>query len=335
MRKAARVNDYCKYIHILLLFVMSAKASPLEDNPAVRDNPLTTRCLTDLRKTMNSQQQWVKVHAAEYLIWTGQSEGVRDAFLQEEKRFGTQSPYRIGICRVLAQAALTDNERNKWISKILAVFADTSATDRVHAAETLAKLGIASSEHYPDLTTRAIEGTDAILSIYTRWGNSLTAAAKNALVEDFISIISSNSDGNLRNTAAYAIRHVGVSDNNQWNKLAEIALAEPRESDSRLSILSAALVGAPDGSRKSKSFFELKKRLLESANSTSKDDRAEMCAALAVRGTADDLPLLVSMLDNKNPIADGQKTGRPLHDAPPNADVRAAAAHAILKIRKK
>jgi SSS family solute:Na+ symporter len=328
------LRNCCTCIIVLFVFVMNAQATPLNDIPATRDNDLAIRCLTDLRNTMNTHQQWVKVHAAEYLIWTSQSEGVRTVFLEEEKRFDTQSPYRIGIWRVLAQAALTDNERNKYISKILAVFADTSATDRIHAAETLAKLGVASSEHYPDLTMRAIAGADAIFSIYTRWGNSLTGVRKHEMVNDFMDIIGSNQDGDLRNTAAYAIRHVGVSDHEQWSRLARIALAEPRSSDSRLSILSAALVAAPDASRKSKLFLKIKKGLLESANSTNKDDRAEMCAAIALRGRRDDLPLLVSMLDNKNPIADGQKTGKALHDTPQNADVRAAAAFAILKINK-
>ena len=44
---------------------------------------LHERCLVELRGVLDKGEEFVKVHAAESLLWTGYPEGVREAFLSE------------------------------------------------------------------------------------------------------------------------------------------------------------------------------------------------------------------------------------------------------------
>src|SRR5690606_4928979 len=90
-------------------------------------------CVTDLNHLLQTQQGWIKVHAAEYLLWTGHGDAVKQVFVAEEKQYGNSTPYRIGVWRVLAQAASDSIERNYWIKKIAQAFLDEQGQDRVHA----------------------------------------------------------------------------------------------------------------------------------------------------------------------------------------------------------
>ena len=65
---------------------------------------------------------------------------MKGAFLTEARIHSVEPQYRIGIWRVLARAADSEQEHAKWVGKIRDVFLDATAPDRPHAAETLAKL---------------------------------------------------------------------------------------------------------------------------------------------------------------------------------------------------
>src|SRR5690625_4538084 len=56
-----------------------------------------------LKKNLQDLSYWDKVHAAEYLLWTGHNENIREIFLEQNRNFGDKSEYRIGIWRVLAE----------------------------------------------------------------------------------------------------------------------------------------------------------------------------------------------------------------------------------------
>lgn len=92
-----------------------------------------------LRHILDTQDKWVKVHAAEFLIWQQQDSAyVREVFLKEEKLYDTVPQYRVGIWRVLAQAASAQEERKQYIEKIHNAY--LQGPDQLHALETLAKL---------------------------------------------------------------------------------------------------------------------------------------------------------------------------------------------------
>lgn len=92
-----------------------------------------------LRDILDTQDKWVKVHAAEFLIWQQQDSAyVREVFLKEAKLYDTVPQYRVGIWRVLAQAATDQEERKQYIEKIHNAY--QQGPDQLHALETLAKL---------------------------------------------------------------------------------------------------------------------------------------------------------------------------------------------------
>jgi len=113
--------------------------SDLKDYP--NNKQMFKKAKDDLISVLYHEERWIKVHAAEFLIWESQSvPAVREEFLKENERFGDIPQYRIGIWRVLAQAALNDQERAVWVNKIAEVYANENNTDRLHAIESLAKL---------------------------------------------------------------------------------------------------------------------------------------------------------------------------------------------------
>ena len=88
-----------------------------------------------LRKAMKKEKEWVKVHAAEMLLTNNLFDDVRETFQTElQKEPGPY--YRIGVWRVLAQAAASDRiSRAKYIEEIAAVLKDKNAPDRELAME--------------------------------------------------------------------------------------------------------------------------------------------------------------------------------------------------------
>jgi len=308
-----------------------------DKRPAVPDS-LVQASQRELQDVLKKQSEWVKVHAAEYLLWAGIGDGVREEFLAEEKQFGQQALYRIGIWRVLAQAAPTEPEREKWISLIQQAFQDTIGPDRIHAAETLAKLRVPPASYTAGLTRQAIDSNNPALSLYTRWSAAFYSSdSLSGTRQYFLDGIGNKKNGAIfRRMGAYILRHLGALSRSQWTHLAQMALSELESSDARTYLLSAAFVKAPAEEESSKSFNTVREKLLRARIAPSKGDRSEMAMALAERGELRDLPVLIALLKNQNPLffpKDISPEKRQL-DAD-NADVRAAAAYAILKIQAR
>lgn len=284
-----------------------------------------------LRHNLETQSQWVKVHAAEYLLWLGHPQGVQETFIEQQRLHGNESPYRIGIWRVLAQAATIHETKQTWIDKILEVYGDTAATDRVHAAETLAKLKVSPLRNYLALTQEILSERDNPLSVYIHWAvaDSQTDTIK-IKSKYFLDLLTDRGKGvPLRSLAAYALRHLSGLDTNEWGTLAEVALSEPKISLSRIYLLSAAFVTAPDDSVQSKTWLDIRRELLSFKNSSNPGEVTEMTAALAEKGGIDDLPVLVSLMNEEG------QTGNKINNDPDRADIRDAAAYAVLRIDKK
>ncbi len=278
--------------------------------------------LKTLRNVLATQQEWVKVHAAEYLLWSGNPEGVQKAYLEEEKLFGTKPPYRIGIWRVLAQAATSEADKKVWTDKIKAVFLDSTATDRTHAVETLAKLRISPLADDRSLTEQTLNSPVKALALYTMWSVAFTSPdSLKAAPGKFLDVILKATDPSGKSTPAYALRQLkGLSDN-EWDLLAKTALAEPVDSPAKIYLLSSAFTTVNAG-RKPENWSTIHSEILKYKTATSKGEISEMCMALAESGTADDLPFLTSLSENLTQLSSEAD----------KADVQAAVAYAILKI---
>ncbi|RCR71190.1 hypothetical protein [Larkinella punicea] len=309
-----------KQIQTLLfffLFMIDFASTPVSAQST--SDALRNQCLQELRTVLKTEQEWIKVHAAEYLLWIGEPAGVQEVYLEELRQFEKKSPYRIGIWRVLAQASTTPAEKKKWTDQIAAAFADPNGTDRIHAAETLAKLGISPTTVDPEATRKALAGDNRALSLYTLWGATLSdAKSAPANRQKFLDLALARSEETApRKLGAFIIRRLGGLTTAEWNRLAEAALSEPVSSGLQLNLVHAALVTASPKARQSEPYRLLRIKMLAAKASPALGDQLELATALSEKGIAADLPVLVPMLKHEN------------------ADVRAGAAYAILKITAK
>ena len=110
----------------LLLAVFTLLSSCAMNNTKTSQQPdqLAQKADAELHKVLKEESQFVKLHAAEYLIWLGQVKEAREAFLQEEKIHHNQPKYRVVVWRVLAQTETTAEGKKQWTDQIFKAFAD-------------------------------------------------------------------------------------------------------------------------------------------------------------------------------------------------------------------
>lgn len=288
---------------------------------------LRKKALNELHTVLKTQQEFIKVHAAEYLIWLGHKKDVRSVFLKEMKLHGTEPRYRIGIWRVLAQTENSATAKTKWVNQVLNVFGDMNAPDRLHSAETLGKLKTSPLTKYPEATQQSISGTFRNLSLYTLWATSYQS--KDKLEKNrrtFLKTAIKDDNRDARLISSYILRRLKGLNKNEWQKLAAQALIEPDTSSVKMSLLTTAFITVPDKKQQQELFLKVKNEILKGYESFPPAKRIELATALAENGSTNDVPLLVSFLENKN------TKGVYDADSKEAADVRAAAAYAILKL---
>jgi SSS family solute:Na+ symporter len=283
---------------------------------------LRKQAIEQLQSNLRTQPKLIKVHAAEYLLWLGLDEPgeVKKIFTGEEQRFGTESPIRIPIWRVLAQTETDPQKKKVWIDKLLAAWKDTAATDRAAAAESLSKIDVSLLQEFPELTQKIIQGSKGPLSTYTFWSASIGITGADAIRNNraaFMDLLSPGQDDNVKAVAAYSLRHLGGLTDKEWSRLAACALYEPIKPLFKVYMVSAAFVTAPEDSLQCPAYTAIRKELLQNKYSPRTDDQKELAAAISEKGMRADLPVLVSLLHSDDP------------------DVRSAAAYAILKMDRR
>ncbi len=324
------MNSKPNRIPFLVLFLISCIFSCTSHDPSPISEDLRERSVATLEEVLHQQQSWVKVHAAEYKLWAGYPNGVYEVFLEEKERLEAIPQYRIGIWRVLAQASPT--QAATYWPKIVGAFNDPSGNDRVHAAETAAKLGLSLEDLAPKATSEVLGGEINSLYVYTLW-STLHGENPTRSSGDLLELILSPGVEELpKMQAAFALRNYGNLTKEQWEKLADAALEEPSESMAKVYLLSAAFLHAPDAATEEAKYLNLKRNLLAMADSPKKGERMEMAIALGESGEVEELPVLVGLLEGNNPIMEeGESREEALENAV-NADIRATAAYAILQL---
>ncbi len=131
------------------------------------DDALRDRSIEILRTVMADEAEWVKVHAAEHLLILGYKQGVQEAFEGELQVHGEKPEYRIGIWRVLAKAADSNEEKQPWLDKIRAAYVDQDGPDRLHASETLAKFPYVPNTEEIAVLTQDTKSEDGCLAAFS------------------------------------------------------------------------------------------------------------------------------------------------------------------------
>lgn len=296
-------------ILILLTAVLTATdASFVRAEESSVDPRLRERSASTIRRVFDKEQRWVKVHAAEYLLALDYSEGVKEAFIEELKSHGSEPQYRIGVWRVLAQAAGDECKQAEWIDKIRDVCFNPVASDRLHATETLAKLRYRLRDDEAAMMEQDAQREDEI-ALYAAW---VLMNSNHPGAEDRLIALLQSPDANMRSSAAYALRHQpSISAASQENLLTSVR-HEPRKTRAYAFLVAAAAVHVTLADS-----AEFKAKLTDLAVKGTEEERVEACQTLAQLGDSTDLPLLTGLLDD------------------PSSDIRATAANAILRIGRR
>jgi len=303
---------------IFLLLILSSAAVGLpfaragtthSSVPDEVNDTIHKKALSLLRSSLQREDRWIKVHAAESLLFLGYSKGIRQAFEFELSSKGAEPKYRIGIWRVLAQAAPDAAEREQWMSKMRAAFLDPAGPDRLHAAEALAKLGYRVQDREADAFKLISEISDDRLAANTRWilANSGELDCQLSLAD-----LLESKEAAARFNTAYALRHLSHLSAPAEEKLHAALSKEPANSNGRIYMISAVLVHTPPNQQK-----QIKAELLSHVKTGDQAVKYEICAALAKVGWKEDLLVLCSLLDDTN------------------SDVRVGAASAVLQIERR
>jgi len=295
----------------------------MESNSQTSDQK---RALAELKTVLYENQKFVKVHAAEFLIWTGHSELALKEFLSEEKLYSQEPKYRIVIWRVLAQAETEPARKQIWLDKIYQAYQNMEAPDRTHATETLAKLKQPVSSLFPDATAATLKSEDRNLQTYALWASSLGSEILiNQNRQKFLDMVLLDSNVIISRISAFVLRQMRNLDLGQWNRLADTALATRPDNEMYVTFLATALVTAPLGADSQK-LRQIDSKLLEGVWNYTQGQRNELSLALAEKGKKDHLAVLKGILKNK------KSKGKYDASSEEGADLRASAAYAILKI---
>lgn len=228
-------------------------------------------CVEDLRHILRQQHDWIKVHAAEFLLQLGHPEGVKEEFIKQNQQFAGKSPYRIGIWRVLAQSEGSQQKKQRWVSNIKDAFLDPQGNDRLHAIETLAKLKTSLQREHPVEVEEALNSATVPMALYSRWSTAYTDEQSLVSVRSqFIEWLMSADLGDPDQAAAirlssYVLRFLGEPEPPEWEALAAKVIDDTNASPVRSTLLSTLYLIHPsrvDG----ESLKRIKEELVEKAS---------------------------------------------------------------------
>ena len=303
------------FLLALAALLLTGQSVAVAAGPAVTPD-LREQAVRTLRDVLDSEERWVKVHAAEFLLELDYPDGIKQTFLEQLELHGEEPEYRIGIWRVLAKASYDPKEKRRRTAQIREVFLDQEAPDRLHAVETLAKLGYTVPEETEstedsaerEAFERAAAGTDG-MAAFARW---ILVQSDPSHDDSSLGELLASDDAKIRGLAAYSLRHLPSISPATQQALASAAAAEPAESSWRVHLICAVAVHSSVDNR-DKWMAEL--RPYTTAEEIS--ERYQACQTLAQLASEDDLPLLVNCLNGAE------------------ADPRSASAYAILRVGRR
>ena len=256
------------------------------------------RALRVLQHEFAGNDSWVRVHAAEALIEHGQIAGIGDVYRAELRE--APPPYRIGVRRVLARIASTAEERETHVDAIRAALRDVNGPDRVHAAETLAKLGMAQRGDLAVVESWSAQA-DAPTSAYLQWLRvELSADAERPVAEVALATVLRASDPTARLRAAYALARLAPLSAATVRVINDAWRAEPDGSPARAYLLAAAWVHLP---KEATERHDVNAKLRAYLAGGTPSEMLEVAVVLGRYGDRAAAPALAALLDAAHPDA--------------------------------
>ncbi|MBD1432909.1 hypothetical protein H8B06_08740 [Sphingobacterium sp. DN00404] len=271
--------------------------------------------LADLKSLLYSEKEWVKVHVAEFLLWENcYVDEVRVEFLKEEEQFGHIPKYRIGIWRVLVQAATDEKNKQYWIDKIMTAYRNPEGEDRLHAIETLAKLQVGVVQDLPT-------GLESSFRLYSLWNYTIGSAEKKQTVKNMLlqDLVSNKLTELERHVTSYILRYIGPLAEDEYRQVEAWMRKDDLKPDLRSNLLATLLISGPE-SQSANVMRSLKEELYAIRNES--EAIPHIMTALAQKGDANDRKIVVDMYTNMRDI--GSKDY--------NTDLHATAAYMVLNV---
>jgi HEAT repeat protein len=292
-----------------LLLIITGIIAASTTMHAADHRALALRARAQLLDALANEKAFIKVHAAEALIDLGEKDLPRRTFLSELPAANDVRPYRIGVWRVLAASSPSAAERVEWIARTESVVLDSSAMDRLHAIESLGKLGHVPSGNVRAAAAAMAAGSDAE-AVFPRW--VLHLAGDQAALPGIVRALDS-SDPIARLRAAYVLRWLKINDAAMRAAVARTAGREPSDAIGYAIILGAAVALDADPARTSAWVAALEHILAHGTPGA----RYDACQTLMRRYTTADLEKLAPLLDH------------------PEGDARIGAAWAIQHVTRR
>lgn len=186
-------------------------------------SPLTDRAIATLAEVLEVGTPVDQIHAAEVLIPYGHSRLVWEhyypiRFVQDDTPI-----MRITNWRALARVDRTPQARQIWINKIFDIAVTPGLPDRVHAAESAAKLLAPPPPHVlANMEAWAADAPDkdAAFALWCNWSRDLPASASPSIINWL-----KTGDGDTRLRVAYMLARLKPTDPAILAALAEAANA--------------------------------------------------------------------------------------------------------------
>jgi SSS family solute:Na+ symporter len=246
-----------------------------------------------LQREMATQQDFVKVHAGEALLEHGYRDEVRQAFQGDVD--SAAMPYAIGVWRVMARAATAADQRDVYLDRIRAVAFQDGGEFRVHAIESLGKLGAYRAEDREPLE-RFVGGADDASAAFARWLLAMSGQADDLHP---LEVLLTSPDAMARLRAAFALPRTPKLPETAVESLTAALDAEPLDSPARVYLLSA-VVRLGDRPRRDAA----KKAIGAYLQQGKPNEQMEAALAIGSCGDRADLELLAKNLTA--PEADGR-----------------------------
>ncbi len=275
------------------MLAASLEADPAEKNMSARREKL----VAGLEHEMETQAQWLRIHAAEALLDNGESSN-KVAVLFRAEAVTATAPYRIGVWRVLARATSGD-ERAGCIERIRGAVRDPQATDRISAAESLGKLN-AVTRADREVMIEWLKTADDAAAAFPRWDMVLSASsAERERDEAALAGMLDSSDPVARLRAGFALSRLNPVSTNSMAKLRVQLKQEPADSIARVYLITALLLHERDGA----AIRELEAQLQPYGKGKA-NEQLEVGIVTGLRGLSEGIELLEPML--KSSETDGR-----------------------------
>lgn len=284
-------------LYILIGLIKLFNKSQMETiSPSIQEKKVLPKSNSILENTQN----YVKVHAAEHLIWTGHSEASLKEFLKEEKIYSNEPHYRIIIWRGLVQAERDLPLKKIWLNKIFDAYNNMGCNDRTHVTESLAKLKKPLTNLFPQVTAKTLASSDRTLHSYALWTSLLGFDSMMDMNRiRFIDMALKDTNLTIRKIRAYFLRQLKGLNLQLWEQLTSSVLSLDKTDETYVSILTSSLITAPAGADSNK-LSQINDLLIKEVKNYTVGQFTELSQALAKKIQKKHLKILQDFNNNEN-----------------------------------